>query len=440
MKKISALIISLLLAAFMFSGCARKTVQKITLDADGYGKTVLGNGSIILVNHDKSTPLTSFRLLIAGGVLAETAENNGITNLMTRMLLKGNDQMNAAQITDSLDFLGANISIDCFRDYSTISGTVLSQYFDDVLGILATSLMSPTFPEEELDKLKSEVDGNIKSLDDSQSQASYKLFWKTVYGDKGYGLPLLGTAESIAKINASDIRTQYEQFIGGPNLIFSLASDKTPDELLPVIEKTLGMIGSTARDVPKPNLQLQAEKNGFIKYDRNQSFIYTGVMLDKPRPIEVAYLRLLNEIMGNNVGSRLWYLRQTEKLAYAVYTQYAVDKYDAAFLAALGTDTSKVKTALSSLNREWAALVSDGVLADELTDAVTNMNNNLIYSIDKKNNRANNMAYYEYVGYGYRFVLDMINMTDDIRLEDLNTYIKSQFNDNRRYTAVVGKM
>ena len=100
-----------------------------------------------------------------------------------------------------------------------------------------------------------------------------------------------------------------------------------------------------------------------------------------------------------------------------------------AFLAAIGTDTTKVKTALSSLNREWDSMVNDGVTADELRDAKVNMKNNLIYRIDRKSNRANNMAYYEYIGYGYHFILDMINKADSITLDELNQYVKNRFTD-----------
>lgn len=440
MKNRKALILSLLaLTALVIVGCGQKP-GSITLDSEGYGRAVLENKTTILINRDISTPLTSFRLLIAGGVLTETAENNGVTNLMTRMLLKGNAAMTAAQITDSLEFLGASISIDCFRDYSTISVTVLSDYFDEVLDIMAASLTAPTFPEEELAKLKSEVEGEIKSLDDSQSQASYKLFWKTVYGDNAYGLPLLGTNESIGRIDVNDLKTHYSKYIGGANLIFSVSSDRAPEEIMSVVERTLGKIRETAQSISRPDLTLRNEKTGFINYDRNQSFVYMGIVLDKPKDVEVAYLRLLHEVMGNNVGSRLWHLRQTEKLAYSVYTQYTVDKYDAVFQAAIGTDTAKVKTALNSLDREWAAMVSDGITAAEFTDAKINMKNNMIYSIDRKSTRANNMAYYEYVGYGYRFVLDMIRMADNIKLDEMNNYIKTNFAGDKRYTSVVGKM
>ena len=431
--------IVIFLALPIFFSCGEKP-GLINLDTDGYGRTTLDNGITVLINHDEMTSLTAARILIGGGVLTETAENNGITNLMTRMLLKGNAEMTADEITERLDFLGANISIDCFRDYSAISFVSLSENFEEVLAIISKSVISPVFPEEELVKLKHEIEGNIKASDDNQSQASDKLFWRTIYGNQGYGLPTPGTIETVNSVMVDDIKEHYQKYIGGRNIIFSVSTDLPADLMMNLITGYLGTIKQEAETIPAPSLVLQKEKEGFISNDRNQSFIYMGAVLDHPAPREVASLGLLNEIMGGTTSSRLWYLRQKEKLAYTIYTQYRLDKYDAVFRAAIGTDTSKVSRALASLNREWAAMVKEGITETELADARVNMKNTLIYYIDRKSNRTNNMAYYEYIGYGYRFVTDLINMADDITMAELNTFIGTNFTEQRKFTSVVGKM
>ncbi|UCC80996.1 MAG: insulinase family protein [Candidatus Zixiibacteriota bacterium] len=418
--------------------CGERTAQ-LDIDPDGYGKTVMANGIRVLVNHDRSTSLTAARVLIGGGVLTENSENNGITNLMIKMLLKGNATMTAAEITEQLDFLGADVSTVCYRDYSAISFTSLTENFDRVLEIISGSLLSPTFPDEELTKLKHEVEGDIKASNDNQAQASSKLFWRTAYGDQYYGLPTLGTEQSITSITVDDIKKHYQKYIGGKNIIFSVATDLPAGKINAIIHKHLGGVRAEADTITLPGLTLQDKKSGFIKYDRNQSYIFMGVMLGHLEPDEVPYLVLLNEIMGNNVGSRLWYLRQKEKLAYSVYTQYMTDKYGAVFRAAIGTDTTKVRVALNSLNREWSKLIQDGITMEELQDARINMKNNMIYRIDRKSNRANYMAFYEYMGYGYRFVLDLIDMADRIDLDELNKFIRNEFTDDRKFVSIVGK-
>ncbi|HHI03765.1 MAG TPA: insulinase family protein [candidate division Zixibacteria bacterium] len=430
--------IAIVAVLFIISGCG-ESFNRIKLSPDGYGKTVLSNGITFLVNHDNSTSLSAARILVGGGVLSETADNNGITNLMIRMLLKGNVTQTAAEINEQLDFLGANVSVACYRDYSAISFVSLTENFDKTLEIISSCLLSPTFPEEELAKLKHEVEGEIKASDDNQYQAASKLFWKTAYGDAGYGLPTLGTAESIAGITVEDLKNHYQKYVGGSNLIFSISTDLPVEQISSMVNDRLGDLKAETEKLPVPELMLQTEKDGFISYDRNQSFLLMGIALDHLAANETPYLYLLHEIMGGNVGSRLWYLRQKEKLAYSVFTQYALSKYSALFRAGIGTDTSKVQIALASLNREWKKMIEEGFTEAELTDARINMKNSLIYEIDRKSNRANNMAFYEYIGYNYRYPLDLIEMADKITLEQFNNFIKERFTAERRYISIVGK-
>ncbi len=436
MKKILTVLIILTTSALF--GCGEK-LAVVSIDSEGYGRTTLDNGLTVLINHDETTALTAASIIFGGGVLADTPGNNGLTNLTTRMLLKGNDLMTAAEIANRLDFLGANVNAAGYRDFSEVSIVALSENFEEVLQIVARSLVSPTFPEDELEKLKVEVEGMIKSSDDDQSQASSKLFWQTAYGERELGLPTLGTMESLADISVVDVRAQFDRLVGGQNLIFSIASDLPTDSIVSMIQNNLGLIRPEATPPAAPKKELQEEKIGFREFDRSQSFIYTGAVFDHLPAEQVAYLVLLNEVMGANVGSRLWYLRQDEKLAYAVFTQYGVGKHHASFRAALGTDTSKVGQALESLGREWRRMVTDGITAEELADARVNMKNNLIYGIDRKGNRADNMAYYEHVGYNYRFVLDLIEMADRVHLDQLNDFLKQEFSEDRTFTSVVGK-
>ncbi len=438
MKKTMSLLCIVALIGAALTGCGQRA-DSISLGPDGYGETTLANGVKVVVNRDATTSLSAIRILIGGGVLSETVDNNGITNLTTRMLLKGNANMTAAEVTEKLEFLGAGVSADCFRDYSALSFSCLTENFEEALAVVAQSLITPAFADEELTKLKLAVEGDIKALNDNQSASSSRLFWKTAYGDQGYGLPTIGTAESIAGIASGDLRAHYDRYYGGANVVVAIATDIPAEQISSLVSKHLGGLKAEAEKPPAPKPPLQDEKNGFVSYDRNQSFIYTGVALDRLQSAEVPYVILLNEVMGANVGSRLWYLRQKEKLAYSVYTQYGFDKHGGLFRAAIGTDTSKVQIALASLDREWEKLVADGITAEELADARVNMKNNLIFRIDRKSGRANNMAANEYTGYGYRYLLDLIKLADQVTLDQINDFVKTRFVEERKYTSIVGK-
>ena len=55
----------------------------------------MSRGLRLLVKEDHRLPFVEFRAVFQGGVLAETPENNGITQLTSQMLLKGTARRSA---------------------------------------------------------------------------------------------------------------------------------------------------------------------------------------------------------------------------------------------------------------------------------------------------------------------------------------------------------
>ncbi|MCX6827049.1 MAG: insulinase family protein, partial [candidate division Zixibacteria bacterium] len=254
--------------------------QNLQIDGDGYGRTTLANGITVLVNIDKNTSLTGARILIGGGLLTETAANNGISNLMTRLLLKGNDSMTAEEISSRLDFLGAQVTPGSFRDYNAFSFVCLSENFPEVMKIISRCLLLPLFSEKELERLKFEMTGRIKAENDNQALASNKLLWKTIYGESGYGLSLLGNIDSFQNIDIVAIREHYKHLINGGNIIIGISSDLSPNKILTLLKKNLKAIPSGTTPLSPPNITPQLNKEGFVSYDRNQSFISMGFPLN----------------------------------------------------------------------------------------------------------------------------------------------------------------
>jgi zinc protease len=434
--KYSAILIAIMVLMIAFS-CTKSS--RVNIDADGYGKFNLKNGITVLINHDQSTAITAADIIIKGGLFTENAEDNGITYLMVKMLLKGNDKMTADQIMDSLDFLGAQVATDAYRDFADISITCLSENFPATLSLIANSILAPAFSQTELDKLKIEVEGTLKAENDNQVESSRKLFRKTIYGNSGYGMPLLGTPETVNNITLDQIKNHYQRLVSGPNMVISIATDINPTEIAPTLEKEFGSLSNQPVTLDVPQIISEKEREGFISFDRNQSFIHLGFPLPHLSASEVPNILLLNEIMGANVGSRLWYLRQKEKLAYNVYSQYSLNKYDALFLGAIGTDTSKVGIAVASLRREMKKLYDEGITESELADAKVSILKSLIYRIERKSERAYTMASYEIIGYGYKFVSELLRATEGVTLDSINQFAKKYLPEDKQYLAIVGK-
>jgi zinc protease len=84
-------------------------------------KFELSNGLRLLVREDHRLPLVGLGAAFRGGLLAENPEDNGVTRLMAKVLLKGTKTRTAEQIANELESVGGSISSDAGNNSFSVS-------------------------------------------------------------------------------------------------------------------------------------------------------------------------------------------------------------------------------------------------------------------------------------------------------------------------------
>src|SRR5207302_7525412 len=72
-------------------------------------KFELPNGLRLLVKEDHRLPFVEFRAVFKGGVLVESPDNNGLTQLTGSLLLKGTKNRSAEEIARQIESVGGTI-------------------------------------------------------------------------------------------------------------------------------------------------------------------------------------------------------------------------------------------------------------------------------------------------------------------------------------------
>src|SRR5213082_3414595 len=88
-------------------------------------KFELSNGLRLLVREDHRLPLVGMGAVFRGGLLAETPQDNGITRLMAKVLLKGTETRTAEQIANELESVGGSISSEAGNNSFSVSLDVM---------------------------------------------------------------------------------------------------------------------------------------------------------------------------------------------------------------------------------------------------------------------------------------------------------------------------
>lgn len=160
-------------------------------------KIVLDNGLRVLLRRDASVPLVNMQCYFLGGLIQETDADNGITNLMVQLSAKGTADFDAQQISRYFDSVGGILETGCGNNTFFYKAEVLSDDFPQAFNIFTQVIRQPTFPQDQLDKLRAQVLAQIEQQNNDWPQASLQLFRRSFFTENPYRRFWLGTRESV---------------------------------------------------------------------------------------------------------------------------------------------------------------------------------------------------------------------------------------------------
>ncbi|MDB6031613.1 MAG: Peptidase inactive domain protein [Verrucomicrobiales bacterium] len=329
------------------------------------------NGLRLLVKEDHRLPFVQMRALFQGGVIAETAENSGLTSVAGKMLLKGTKTRSAEDIAREIESIGG--SIDAFGGNNTfgVSAEVLSDDFATGLDLVADVLLHPAFPAPALERERQVQLASIKSQKDQLLRSASIAMRRALFGDSGYGLDTLGTEKSVSQLQVADLQAFHQKLTVPGNCVLAIYGDVQAAAVKAAIEKAFG--GWKAK-VKVPALlpesaPLREVKRVTETRDKKQAVMIIGFRGTTLHDADRYALELLQEACSD-LGSRL-FLRIREKLglAYYVGAQNFLGLSPGYFAFYVGTAPEKVELVEKELLREAELLRIEGLTADELRRA-----------------------------------------------------------------------
>ena len=363
------------LYALLPEGAAPKAKANVESNTDNaIQKIVLPNGLTLLVKEAHRLPFVEFRAVFKGGVLAETAANNGTTMLLAKMLIKGTTTRDAEKIATEIESVGGHIDSYGGNNSFGINAEVLSEDFATGLDLLADVILNPVFPADELEREKEIQIAGIRSRKDELLKSASLAMRRALFGEAGYGLDSLGSEESAAKVSVADLKSFHQKLTVPNNCVLAVFGDVKTAELKAAVEKTFGRWqmadgrwGKSDSQLPTPNshLPIRVEETR----DKKQAVLVIGfpgtTMADDDRYA----LDLLQECCSD-LGSRLFLrIREQLGLAYYVGAQNFAGLVPGYFAFYTGTEPTQVALVEKELLAEAELLRTEGLTAEELKRA-----------------------------------------------------------------------
>lgn len=332
----------------------------------------LSNGLKVILAQRKSIPVVNFNLLFDAGYAADQFTIPGTAKLTMDMMDEGTKKMDALQISEALSMLGAQLSSGAGLDNCNVYLSSLKANLGESLDIFADVVLNPSFPENELERLRKQLLASIQREKVTPVQMALRVFPKLLYGEgHAYGNPFTGsgTESSIMKISRDDIIKFHNDWLRPNNATLIIVGDIALNEILPKLESLFK--SWQPGSIPRKNLSEVALRDKVEIYilDRpgsEQSLIFAGhVALGKANPDEIA-IQSMNNILGGNFTSRInMNLREDKGWSYGSFSFLWSSKGQRPYVFFAPVQTDKTKESMIELRNEIEAFLSDKPVSAE---------------------------------------------------------------------------
>jgi zinc protease len=335
--------------------------------------TLSGGLRVIFVQR-RGVPVVNLQLLVLGGSAALAPGEAGLASLTASLLDEGSGTRSALEIAGALEQLGATLYCSAGLDANEVELNVVSPRLPETLELLADVLLGATFPEFELDRIRSERLARIvQELDDPRAVATF-AFARVLFGEAHpWGSPLLGTAQTLERLCRDDVVRYYEQHVHPGSATLIVAGEADPARLQQLLERTLGPWAarpSSMPALPDPPQVTQPRVHIVDRPDAPQSELRIGrVAVARSTPDYFA-LTVMNTILGGAFTSRLnSKLREEKGYTYGAGSGFSMRRVPGPFVAQAAVHTPATHEALADVLREIRRMGEEDVEPAELERA-----------------------------------------------------------------------
>jgi len=329
-------------------------------------------------------PVVAIRAWVPGGGRVEPAP--GVALVTGRSLSEGTAHQDWRQIADRTEALGAAVASSASFEAHGATIDVRAVHWREGLDWAVELMTEPSFPEDRCRWMARQAASELDSLGDQPEVRTAWAFLEQLFAPHPRSRPIQGTAESLARIDASSCHRFHDDALTRGGLTVTVAGDLdeaavhdylaerlAPQRLVTTPGDAAGPVASGFAEPPEPR-GLPERHRRVVLPPGDQAHLFAGCLTVRRDHPDRHALELLGVILGAGAGlsGRLpERVREREGLAYSVQVQTLVGAGldPGRFLVYVGTGPDTVEQAERAVREELARLVEDGATVDELTEA-----------------------------------------------------------------------
>ena len=333
-------------------------------------------------------------VVVNAGSRDEDEAHEGLAHFVEHTIFKGTDKRRAWQISSRMETVGGEINAYTSKEETMVYTNAPTGNEDRALELLADLVTSSTFPDAEIDKEREVIVEEIYSYLDSPSERVYDEYEELAYKGSGLSHNILGTPESVRKIQSSDCRGFLDRFYVPRNMVVYCVTPLPEKDILKKVEKYFGVLASVSvehhRVTPPPMSRFDIKRENST---HQANTIMGARVFGRNDDRRFALFLLNNYLAGPCMNSRLnRELREKRGLVYTVDSNVGLLSDTGILSIYFGCDPRNVNKCRSIINREIEEICGNTMSERSLEKVKRQYCGQLISSSDHIENRAMNLG------------------------------------------------
>src|SRR5215212_4043886 len=199
-------------------------------------RTILPSGLTVLVETIPYVRSVSLGYYLRSGSAVESEEHGGASHFLEHLVFKGTDRRTTADIAQVIDILGGDVDAFTGKEYTSFYAHVLDEQVGTALDLLTDIVRAPRFSPEDVEMERSVILEEIKMVEDTPDDLVHELFVTAFWPDHPLGRPILGTEDTVNRLQRAQILDHYAETFHPSNLIFCASGNIRPEDVVPFLE------------------------------------------------------------------------------------------------------------------------------------------------------------------------------------------------------------
>jgi predicted Zn-dependent peptidase len=318
----------------------------------------LSNGVHLMVLEDHRAPSVSFQLIIQGaGGYYDPTELPGLADFTAALMREGTRSQTSQQIAEQLDTLAATVGIGTSMgsQVATMSGSSLTENFDQLLTLATDILLNPTFPEDEIARFKTRQRAGLIQQRSNPGFLAREMIARVLYGAHPASR-VSTTMPALERLSPADLVAFHRRTYVPDHAVIGVVGDITMADARRKFESALA--GWRKTGSAKPTVSDPADLSGSKVYfiDRAGS-VQTSLVVGTPGISRLSpdydVLAVMNHIVGGGPTGRLFLnLREDKGYTYGASSGLSALRYRGSWQAVTDVRSEVTGPALMELMGE----------------------------------------------------------------------------------------